>query len=300
MKYKKVLLLSLIIFFTGCTTVPLNHIGAFSKATAGLAETTAGSYEFINNSTVKRKISDIASDLTQSPDDDTFKKIITDSNLAVRIKLLKGVESYAKALGELASADFRKDIDEASKDLYGSLGNLQKTYSDATNMKLPLSDESFALIATAVDAIGVALAENKRRDAIKSIVINSDSSIQMTLKLVSKEMTDIQKFALANMNSIYVDKIKEYQTESKNLTREERVSKLNAIWKAYNIAQATSELFKNVIVSSEKIASAHAVLKNTVEADKFTSKALVTEIKELVTFSKTTKSFHDELLVEAQ
>ena len=63
--------------------------------------------------------------------------------------------------GNLASADFRKEIDAASKDLYGSLGELQNTYKVATKEKFPLSGDNLAIIATAIDAIGTAIAENK-------------------------------------------------------------------------------------------------------------------------------------------
>lgn len=227
----------------GCTAVPLNHIGAFSQASANLASTTANGYEIINNSTIERRLSDIASDTNSYPDENTFKGIITDSNLAIRIKLLKGVESYAKALGDLASADFKKDIDAASKDLYGSLGDLQKTYSNALKDKLPLTEGDLAIIATAVDAIGTAIAEDKRRTALKTVVIQSDPSIQKAMDLVSDEMPSLNEISVANMKTIFTDKVKAYQHESKNLTYEQRVSALNNLRKAYDLAEATSGLF---------------------------------------------------------
>jgi hypothetical protein len=265
-----------------------------------LANTTANSYEFINSSTMDRRLSDIASETNSSPDESTFKGIITDSNLAIRIKLLRGIESYAKALGDLASADFRKDIDAASKDLYGSLGDLQKTYSDATKEELPLSDADLAVIATAVDAIGTAIAEEKRRSALKTVIIQTDPSIQKAMELVSKEIPVISEISVANMKTIFTDQVKAYQHESNKLTYERRIAELNHIRKAHDLAEATSGLFKNVVVSSKKIASAHAALLNAVEADQFTSKELVSEIKELVAFSKSTKEFHDKLLLKTQ
>jgi hypothetical protein len=296
---QKSTLLALILCFVGCAS-PLNHIGAFSQASADLANTTANSYEFINSSTIDRRLSDIASETNSSPDESTFKGIITDSNLAIRIKLLRGIESYAKALGDLASADFRKDIDAASKDLYGSLGDLQKTYSDATKEELPLSDADLAVIATAVDAIGTAIAEEKRRSALKTVIIQTDPSIQKAMELVSKEISVISEISVANMKAIFTDQVKAYQHESNKLTYERRIAELNNIRKAHDLAEATSGLFKNVVVSSQKIASAHAALLNAVEADQFTSKELVSEIKELVAFSKSTKEFHDKLLSKTQ
>lgn len=298
---RKIILLVPVLCIVGCTTtVPLNHIGAFSQASAGLANITANSYEIINNSTIERRLSGIAAVSGSSPDKSTFSEIITDSNLAIRIKLLKGVESYAKALGGLASADFRKDIDLASKDLYGSLGDLQKTFSDATKDKLPLSDDDLAIIATAVDAIGTAIAEDKRRSALKTIIIQTEPSIQRAMGLIFKEIPDIEKISKANMDRIFTEKIKAYQRESNNLTYEQRIIKLNDIRKANDLAEATSELYKNLEASSKKIASAHTALYNAVNKDKFTSTELVSEIKELVAFSKSTKEFYDKLLSKAQ
>lgn len=278
----------------GCS-VPLNHIGAFAKASANLANTTVKSYEFINNSSIERRLSDIASEPGSYPDEETFNKVIGDSDLAVRINMLRGVESYAKALGDLASADFRKEIDQASTDLYGSLGRLQKTYSNATNKKLPLSDNDLAIIATAVDAIGTAIAENKRREALKEVVLKADPSIQMAMTHISAEIQAIKELSVSNMESIFIDKIKAYQHESKNLSYDLRVSRLNTIRKAYDQTKATPKLFVSLIASSKKIAAAHAVLRKTLEGGDFTSDELVGEIKDLAAFAKSTKDYHDKL-----
>lgn len=300
MQVHKFTLLALVFSLMGCS-VPLNHIGAFSKASADLANTTANGYEIINNSTIKRRISDIASETDISPDKSTFKGIITSSDLAIRIKLLRGVESYAKALGDLASADFRKDIDEASKDLYGSLGDLQQTYKTATEKEFPLTKDDLAVIATAVDAIGTAIAEDKRRTALKTVVIQADPSIQKAMKLVSDEISkDVKKFSVANMETIFTNKIKAYQHESSKLTYDQRVEELEAISKANDLTEATSCLFDNLVISSNKIALTHTVLRNAVEKDEFTSSELVTNIKELASFAKSTKEFHDKLISKTE
>ena len=145
---------------TGCAVTPLNHVGAFSQASAELAKNTADAYAYVNETTIQRKINDVAA-MGNTPEDKVFEGLIDKSGLAIRISLLRGVEDYSKSLGNLASADFRKEIDAASKDLYGSLGELQNTYKVATKEKFPLSGDNLAIIATAIDAIGTAIAENK-------------------------------------------------------------------------------------------------------------------------------------------
>lgn len=299
-KTPKVTILAFFLSCSGCDSIPLNHIGAFSKASADLATTTAKGYEIINNSTIDRRLSDIASESNRYPDGSTFKEIIADSNLATRIKLLKGVESYAKALGDLASADFRKDIDAASKDLYGSFGELQKTYSTATKAKLPLAEGDLAIIATAVDAIGTAIAEDRRRTALQVVIIQSDPAIQKAMELISEEIPGLSEFTEANLNRIFVEKVKAYQHESGSLTFEQRITELNKVRKAYELKEATSGLFNNLINSSKKIAEAHAALRDAVKEEKFTSNELITDIKELVAFAKSTKEFHEKITLKSQ
>lgn len=287
------------IYLTGCS-VPLNHIGAFSQASADLAKCAADAYNDVNETTIERRIFDIAA-TEESPDDTIFDKILDDQNLSVRISLLKGVENYSKALGKLASADFRKDIDIATKDLYGSLDGLQNTYATATKKSLPFSKDNFALIATAIDAIGTGMAENKRREALKTVVIQADLSIQESMRLVSEELPMLKEFLSANLDTIWTEKVKAYQKEVHALSFDQRVTKLRDIRKARELSTDSSILIDKLSAAGTKISKAHAVLREAVSNDKFTSEELVAEIKSAVETSKAIKEFHDKLLaIETQ
>lgn len=293
---QKVLIRLLLGMLTGCTTVPLNHIGVFSQASAELVRSVADGYEIINHNTIEHRISEIASETGSYPSEATFKDLTPSSSLTTRIRLLTGIKSYVDALGDLASANFRKEIDAASKELYGALNELQQTYAAATKTQLPLSDNDFASIATAVDAIGTAIAEDKRRAALRTVIIQADPSIQQTMQLVSSEMPELREFSTTNKKTIFTDLIKAYQHESLALNYSERVMRLAQIRLAYEETEAMSALFTVLTASSEQIAKAHGVLRRTVEANKFTSRELISEIKELVSFAKSTQHFHDRLL----
>jgi len=288
-------LFAIAIFWAGCA-VPLNHVGAFSQASADLAKQAADAYEYVNETTIEQHISDIAADPNLSPDDDTFEKLIVDSDLAARISLLRGVENYAKALGDLASADFRKEIDAASKDLYGSLGKLQNTYASIKKEPLPLSDKDLAIIATAIDLIGTTIAEKQRRAALKTIVIQTNFSIQNAMKLVSSEIPALKSLVLANLDVIWTDKVKAYQKEVMGLSFDQRVAKLRDIRKSYECIDIASRLLDGIVSASRKISDAHAALQEAVKADKFTTEKMVKEIKNLTELAKSIKQFHDKLL----
>lgn len=285
----------LLVLATGCTSVPLNHVGVFSQASADLAKSVADGYEMINSITIERRLSDIASETDRYPNENTFKSLIAGPNLTTRIRLSRGVEAYANALGDLASAEFRKEIDAASKNLYGALDDLQQTYAKSTKANLPLSDDNLALIAIMVDAIGTEIAENKRRAALKAVIIQVNPSIQQAMQLVSVELPELREFSIASKKTVFTDLIKAYQHESLGLTYDERIMKLDQIRIAHKEAEAISDLFNDLIASSKQIASAHATLRRSVEENKFTSRELVNEIKTLASFAKSTQHLHDRL-----
>lgn len=282
------------LFCFGCTT-PLNHIGAFSQATADLSKQAAAAYDEVNNTTIERRINDIAAETGTSPDDDTFDAVIGGSNLKTRIALLKGIESYARALSSLSSADFRKEIDSASKDLYGALGKLQDTYATITKNPSPLSTENLAIIATAVDAIGTALAEERRRDALRTVVIQSNPIIQRSMDLFKEEISLLMDFIISNLDTIYTEKLKAYQKESKNLNFNSRVSRLRDVRLSYERMNTTRYLLENLAKASTKIATAHQTLYENVVRNEFTSKELVQEIRDVAELAKTIKEFNDKL-----
>ena len=180
----------MILLLEGCATTSLTQISAFGKATASLADDAKKAFELIDSSTIDRKMYDVAANKSLAPKDVTFEGLFKESDSVkyqIRIAVLEKLGNYAKALDNLATADFRKDIDAASTDLYGSLSGLSATYKKVTDTDLPLKDDQLKLIATAVDAIGTVIVETKRRDAIKTIIIQTDEAVQNAAKLLEVE-----------------------------------------------------------------------------------------------------------------
>ncbi len=287
----------LAIYPMACATMQLSHIGSFSQASADLAKQAADAYADVNDTAIERRIFEIAV-TAETPTNATFKKTIDDSNLAVRISLLRGIEDYSKALGNLASADFRKEIDKASKDLYGALGGLQTAYAAATKKALPLSDDKLGIIATAVDAIGTAMAEDKRREALKAVIIQANPSIKESMRLLSEELPVLQNFASENLNTIYSEKVKAYQKEAAKLSFNQRVARLRDIRQAYERIRITSILLEEIGTAGKKISDAHTALYKAVAENKFTTDELVREVKNVVGLAKSIKDFHDKLQMD--
>ncbi len=280
----------------GCSTPrPATHIGEFAAATDDLAEQAMLAYQQIDELTVQRKIVSVASVTGELPDDGTFKGILSEEQRQVRIVLLDLLGSYAAALGELANAEIRSDVDKAASDLYGSLGRLNSTFNKATGRDLPLSEDGIAAIATAIDAIGAQIVESRRRAAIKRIVIETNPAIQNVTALLSKELPDLGPVAEVNISTVETEMIEAYAKEVGKLNLDQRISRLEKIRRINQGKLAARPFFEAVGAAAHQVGVTHQALFEAVSEDRFTTKALVVEISELATFAKSIKAFHKKL-----
>ncbi|OGP68904.1 MAG: hypothetical protein A2031_05920 [Deltaproteobacteria bacterium RBG_19FT_COMBO_43_11] len=293
----------MILLLEGCATTSLTQISAFGKATASLADDAKKAFELIDSSTIDRKMYDVAANKSLAPKDVTFEGLFKESDSVkyqIRIAVLEKLGNYAKALDNLATADFRKDIDAASTDLYGSLSGLSATYKKVTDTDLPLKDDQLKLIATAVDAIGTVIVETKRRDAIKTIIIQTDEAVQNAAKLLEVEFgkdSELSKFVHENLTDADGSLRTAYniQKKSPNSTFNLRYEMLVKIRQMYNAAQTSPMLFDNISAGAKKVREAHATLKTAVMKDEFSSAEIAKQIGELVTFAKSVHSYYEKL-----
>jgi len=280
----------------GCTRAT-THIAAFSIASEDLAAQAIRGYEVLNETTVQRKIAEVAADPTQLPDEDTFVGLLEGKeSLTIRIMALEYLKDYSVALGDLSTADVRSDIDRASKDLYGALVGLRDTFKEETGKDAGIEDEDLAIIATAVDAIGTVIAEAKRRVAIKTIVIKADPAIQNVSTLLRDEVPIFGEFIKANLSTIETEMVKSYQKRAEKLTFDQRVKYIQQIRKQHRITEESGRFFNDLGTAAEMLGSTHAALRKAVEKNKFTTPELIEHIGELVDFAKSLREFYKELL----
>ncbi len=159
----------------------------------------------------------------------------------------------------------------------------------------PLTQDNLVSIATAVDAIGTTLAEERRREALRTVVIQANPTIQRSMELFREEISLLKEFVVSNLDTIYTEKLKAYQRESKSLNFNSRVSRLREVRAAYDRMADTRTLLENLTKASAKIATAHQALYENVVRNQFTSKELVNEIKEVAELAKTIQEFNEKL-----
>lgn len=290
-----IIILSAAVLF-GCGR-PTTHISAFSMASEDLAAQAIRGYELLNETTVQRKIAEVAADPEQVPDENTFVGLLEgNESLAIRMMALEYLRAYSAALGDLSTAGVRTDIDAASKDLYGALIGLRDTFKEETGKDAGIEDEDLAIIATAVDAIGTIVAEAKRRRALKTIVIKADPAVQNVSKLLRDEIPIFGEFVRANLSTIETEMVKSYQERAKKLTFDQRINYIQRIGKQHQIAKDSENFFKDLGTAADMLGRSHAALRAAVEKNKFTTSELIEQIGELVDFAKSLRGFYEELL----
>jgi hypothetical protein len=297
------------LLLTGCPSPSLNQIRAFGSASTDLADNAREAFELVDRSTVDRRMYDIAADpqtgVTQTAFVSLFDKRDSATGekvdaLKVRLQLLSQLGGYSKALEDLASADFQKGINDASKDLYGSLSGLSQTYKQATNLDLGITQEQLGLFATAIASLGDAAAEKARRDALRTIIIASDPAVQKAAALIESELgkdSELARFASSNLENMQGSLQQAYnlQRTRPESTFQSRLAMLEEIRKLDRIVKGTPAFFEDVSAGARKLADAHAVLKKAVEAGKLDTAEVVTAIGELATRAKAAKSFREAL-----
>ena len=290
-------------FLSGCAAPSLTQIGALSKGASLLAEDSKKALELINSSAIDRKMYDVAADSAQSPTDATFEGLFKEpfsTAYRIRVALLEKLSSYAKALENLATADFRKDVDAASAELFGSISCLCSSYKKATSQEIPFTDDHLKIIAAGIEAIGNAIVEVKRRRAIKTIVIQTDTVVQKVVKLLENDFgkdSDFSQLVQQNLLNAQGSLGQAYnaQRTTQHSTFDSRYAMLVKIRRMHDAAKTSPQLFENISAGSKKVGEAHAALRIAVTKNKFSSAELSAKIGEIVEYVKFIDSFYEKI-----
>ena len=305
------LIVATLVVTTGCVThQSATHIKVFTTATTELADQAIASYDLVNQSMIDRRISRIASysdeklreadtsvflikDLYSSdPADDFYKS-------SQCIQALIALKDYAAALGDLAGADYAADIDKNATKLYGSLTLLSRSYEGATGENLGIGDRELGIIASLIDGIGKIIAENKRREAIKGIVIETDPFVSKACDAIKTHIGDNFDYMGSNLYQTFTSAIKGYKEEvleGRLVDSEQKIARLNRVVEAGREFKKAETMSENIKTAVEKVRKAHATLRKTVEKDLFTSGDLVRDIGDLAEFTEKMKDFYQGLL----
>jgi hypothetical protein len=293
----------------GCGTVSLSQVSQFGTASTELSENAKKAFNLIDQVTVDRQLYGIASDTKSGPTDSSFNGLFKvagndarskekSERLELRLDALDALSGYSSALKKIVEADVGSDIDTASLDLNTSLVGLKDTYKKASNQDSKIDDKTIALLTTAVNAIGRAIVEEKKRSAIKEIVIKADPAVQQTALMISNDLgsnTDLAKYAYESLYNTRGSIQAAYNLEKKLNNFDSRYALLVRAKEINTAENSVSGFFDAVSRGSEAIAKTHAAMRKVVEQDQFSSAEVGKSLAELQKQAKSVREFQSGL-----
>jgi hypothetical protein len=284
----------------GCATTPLQDVRNFGKASSSFASDGAKGFTILTDSLAEYDLSQAAADPSINLQADTFKGSNDEQSIRVSAgklsAILSNVTEYGQALQGLAEADFKKSTDESATKLNDSLQGLKTTFEKDTGSKLSISSSDIQILSTAVEGIGVLVAEAKRKHAIKLVVTKTDAAIQQVSRRLSLRFKkDIGPAVETYMNTTLGEMYKDFNVNWKGKTYPERQDREDQIRKQEMVKQGIQPFFDRLSKSAAQMGQAHAALAAAVQKDAFSTAELHAQVTALVDYAKSVKQFYDSL-----
>lgn len=273
---KRLFIGSIMAFLSACQTIPLSQVSQFGTATITLGESARKTLDLANKASIDRNLYDIASNPGNGPTNAMYEGLFSGQSgspegeikakrLRLRLSALQSLMSYGKALKALAETDLTDDLNEAATELNGSLVDLRKTYNKATGKDLPVTDGDIAIISTAVNAIGKAVVEDNRQNAIRVILDKTDPSISLLTEVISEDFgrgTDISQYVSESLSNVRGSIQTAYNIEriKPGTSFDTRIDMLDKARQVYNVEQGIPELFDDLSEGIKSVSEAHTAL----------------------------------------
>ncbi len=292
--------------------MPLTQVRQFGAASSSLGDPARKAFELADDASVDRNIYDVAENPEEGPTDHTFKGLFAGDvwvlgggaeqgeRLALRLGVLDHLAGYSQALQRLAEADFSADIHVAAIELTDALVGLRETYRKAAGKDLPVSEGDIGIIATAVNGIGKAVVEAKRRAAIKTIIVKTDPAVQDATGLIASDLGSDS--VLACYVAAALSNSRGSLQQAYNLERtkpdssfEIRHAMLLRARQIHNSEMAIPAFFAALSEGAKAAGKEHRALREAAEADDFSSQEAATLIGELEVCARSVKAFYKNL-----
>lgn len=301
--------LAVAVLLTGCSTTPTTQIAAFGNSTSAISGKVDAVMDEYNDAALQRKFTDYAATYNQSHASKLTSDELAKINKPITpeqkktfaiYKANKALGAYSKALSDLATAGSRIDIDLATANLFGSMTSLNEQYKILKETEKDLFDsEKFAGVSKLIAAIGSAIVEEKRRAAIKGIVIDADHSVSTICDVIIEqlEVAKIEDSISTSRQYVLSEEIIDYKSKlNKDTSLEWR---RNEIKRLYDLQQGVFNsklLVQQTVKAMKAVKQAHSTLATELKEDRFTSAAIASTIGRLKDLEKHYDDFEALLL----
>ena len=304
--------LSLIFFVTGCITTPTTQIETFAESAAALTESTDSIIEEYNRSTVHAQLRLLKIQHIPGNNNLTIEALSNIKNVFgedAKKKLSiyranKAIQNYSKALKALAQAGDRKEITKATVELIGSLQDMETSYQtliENDKEKLFKKDE-LGTIGAVIDLIGSTIAEEKRRKALKKIIVEADDHIAMLVKEVNRVIDalnlaeDISSNNIVTISTKITDYNRMVERGEFNGNPEKQYELVLSLWEENQKAIAIPKKIAHLQKSLETISTQHNKIKEEVVHDRFTSEEIIKAVGTLQAMKKRYEEFENAIV----
>ena len=296
---KLLFLLASLIMLSACAVQSATQVKTFTDASSDLVIEAQALMAELDDSTIERKLYLLATDeekLLKTLSIKDLQKIhgiysTPQGQEAPIIRALSALQQYSEALGMLSSATLSEDIDQAAQNLYGSFNSMGTQYQQLTGKSLERNEKALGLITTLIDGIGVTIVEQKRRKAIKEIVISSDPYVAVLADAIHEKIDQNIDVLKLNYTQILNERIISFRKRAANMKIEVRVKKLRELKQEADYLSAIDAIYAAAKQAVLALKKAHAVLRETVSQDKFSSAQLSRAIGDINSLKKHMKSF---------
>ncbi len=192
----------------GCLPSPLaRRTSAFAKAATATTANTEQAYDLVESTYREAQLAHMVARYDEAGFDIAeLKPFLPEQDRKVRVDVIEGLQSYAELLAGVSGDQSLVDVDTSAKSLGASLQTLSANKLIAA--KLTSTDATLA--ASAIDALGRALIESKRRRELPIILHNMQQPIETICALISLDIGDPAHSGLRDELHInYLDLLRE-------------------------------------------------------------------------------------------
>ncbi len=231
---------------------------------------------------------------TSGFDTSKLKPFLPEQDRKVRTHVIEGLESYAELLAAISGDQPLTQVDASAKAMGASLQGLSAI--DLGNAKLTATNANLA--TTAIDALGRALVEQKRRRDLPGILHQMQEPIETICKLLEQDIGDPAGSGLRNeLHISYLDLIREEKNyladNGGKLLPAERREEIRSLGRlAASEAQGDHALAETQSTLA-RLARAHTALAET--AGQKSSPVFQVQMEQLAESVQQLKSFYDTL-----
>lgn len=290
----RLLLTAPLLALLACHPVPMTEVASFGDAAASVAESSGEAFGLLNAAGGEQAAQVL---IVLPPSDPAEAKlawdnydqaidqgIIPPTGLADRQAMLVELSGYAASLSDLATADLKTEVEDASASYLETLLSLNERFADLTGSTPLLSSSTLVGVQQAVSLIGGTVLEAKRRSELRKIVPEADPLVQKASALLAADLKADGALAKGT-EQLLTNKIRllqvYYNTHASQLSLDERVALVDQVRLLHVQREETAALYTAASGAATALGAAHTALVSALGDRSVTPDRFVTALGSL-------------------